>query len=117
MAKRFIISEEEKGDILSKYGLVNEQMNQQKGVDVQMGKIKPEMGGKYCFGDPKRLQATYGYNVKLYKVKSGDTLSDIASKYPGVSSVDEIIATNRSCNLGKGLKGGDVIAITILPSM
>ena len=117
MAKRFIITEEEKGDILSKYGLVSEQMNQQKAVEVQMQKIKPDMGGKYCFGDPKRLQATYGYNVKLYKVKSGDTLSDIASKYPGVSSVDEIIATNRSCSLGKGLKSGDVIAITILPSM
>jgi hypothetical protein len=27
MAKRFIITEEEKGDILSKYGLINEQDN------------------------------------------------------------------------------------------
>jgi len=117
MAKRFIISEDEKRDIRSRYGLVNEQMNKQQAVDVQMTTIKPEMGGKYCFGDPKRVQATYGYNVKLYKVKSGDTLSGIAAKYPGVSSVDEIIATNRSCNLSQGLKGGDVIAITILPSM
>ena len=54
-----------------------------------MEKIKPEMGGKYCFGDPKRLQSAYGYNVKLYKVKSGDTLSDIASKHPGVTNVDD----------------------------
>ena len=117
MTKRFIISEEERSDIRAKYGLVNEQMNRQQAVDVQMRTIKPEMGGKYCFGDPKRIQSLYGYNVKLYKVKSGDTLSDIASKYPGVASVDEIISTNKSCNLSKGLKGGDVIAITILPSM
>jgi predicted Zn-dependent protease len=117
MSKRFIISEEEKGDILSKYGLVSEQMNRQKEVSTQMEKIKPEMGGKYCFGDPKRLQSEVGNNVKLYKVKSGDTLSEIASKYPGVSDVDEIIATNKSCQLSKGLRGGDVIAIVMLPSM
>jgi nucleoid-associated protein YgaU len=117
MTKRFIISEEEKSDIRAKYGLVNEQMNRQQSVDIQMRTIKPEMGGKYCFGDPKRVQSTYGDNVKLYKVKSGDTLSGIAAKYHGISSVDEIIATNRSCNLSQGLKGGDVIAITILPSM
>ena len=117
MAKRFIISEEEKGDILSKYGLVSEQMNQQKEVSAQMEKIKPEMGGKYCFGDPKRLQSAYGYNVKLHKVKSGDTLSDIASKHPGVTNVDDLIRINKSCMLSKGLKSGDVIAIVIMPEM
>jgi predicted Zn-dependent protease len=117
MAKRFIITEEEKGDILSKYGLVSEQMNQQKEVSVQMNNIKPEMGGKYCFGDPKRLQSAYGYNVKLYKVKSGDTLSDIASKHPGVTSVDDLIRINKGCSLSKGLKSGDVIAIVIMPEM
>ena len=40
MAKRFIISEEEKGDILSKYGLLKEQMNRLPDIDVQMKKIK-----------------------------------------------------------------------------
>lgn len=117
MSKRFIITEEEKGDILSKYGLVSEQMNQQKDVDVQMEKIKPEMGGKYCFGDSKRLKSAYGNNVKLYKVKSGDTLSDIASKHPGVTSVDDLIRINKGCSVSKGLKSGDVIAIVMMPSM
>jgi predicted Zn-dependent protease len=117
MTKRFIITEEEKDDILSKYGLVSEQMNQQKAVDVQMEKIKPEMGGKYCFGDSKRLQSAYGYNVKLYKVKSGDTLSDIASKHPGVTTVDDLIRINKGCSVSKGLKSGDVIAIVLMPEM
>ena len=117
MTKRFIITEEEKDDILSKYGLVSEQMNQQKAVDTQMEKIKPETGGKYCFGDPKRLQSAYGYNVKLYKVKSGDTLSDIASKHPGVTTVDDLIRINKGCSVSKGLKSGDVIAIVLMPEM
>ena len=97
--------------------VIEEQMNQQKAVDVQMEKIKPEMGGKYCFGDPKRLQAAYGYNAKLHKVKSGDTLSGIASRHPGVTSVDDLIRINKSCMLSKGLKSGDVLAIVIMPEM
>ena len=97
--------------------VIEEQMNTQTPIDVQMKKIRPEMGGKYCFGDPRRIKATYGNNVKLHKVKTGDTLSDISVKYPGVASVDEVIATNRSCQLSKGLKAGDVIAIVMLPSM
>ena len=39
MAKRFIISEEEKGDILSKYGLVNEQMNQMTSKEADVLEI------------------------------------------------------------------------------
>jgi hypothetical protein len=97
--------------------VIEEQMNMQTPIDVQMTKIKPEMGGKYCFGDPKRLKATYGDNVKLHKVKTGDTLSAIAAKTPNLSDVDEIIAVNRSCQLSKGLKAGDVIAIVMMPSM
>ena len=97
--------------------VIEEQMNRQKAVDVQMEKIKPETGGKYCFGDPKRLQSAYGYNVKLYKVKSGDTLSDIASKHPGVTSVDDLIRINKGCSVSKGLKSGDVIAIVLMPEM
>jgi nucleoid-associated protein YgaU len=115
MAKIIRLTESDLTNIVRR--VIEEQMNTQTPVDVQMTKIKPEMGGKYCFGDPRRLKATYGNNVKLHKVKSGDTLSGIAAKYPGVASVDEIIATNRSCQLSKGLKGGDVIAIVMLPSM
>jgi hypothetical protein len=97
--------------------VIEEQMNKQTPIDIQMTKIKPEMGGKYCFGNPQRLKMDVGNNVVLIKVKSGDTLSGIASKYPGVSSVDEIITTNKGCALTKGLRGGDVLAITLVPSM
>lgn len=115
MAKIIRLTESDLTNIVRR--VIEEQMNTQTPIDVQMTKIKPEMGGKYCFGDPRRLKATYGNNVVLHKVKSGDTLSGIAAKYPGVASVDELIATNRSCQLSKGLKGGDVIAVVMLPSM
>ena len=115
MAKIIRLTESDLTNIVRR--VIEEQMNMQTPIDVQMTKIKPEMGGKYCFGNPQRMKSTYGNNIKLYKVKSGDTLSGIASKYPGVSDTDEIIATNKGCALAKGLRGGDVIAITILPSM
>ena len=115
MAKIIRLTESDLNRIVKR--VIEEQMNRQKAVDVQMEKIKPEMGGKYCFGDPKRLQSAYGYNVKLYKVKSGDTLSDIASKHPGVTSVDDLIRINKGCLVSKGLKGGDVLAIVMMPSM
>ena len=115
MTKIIRLTESDLNRIVSR--VIEEQMNRQKAVDVQMEKIKPEMGGKYCFGDPKRLQSAYGYNVKLHKVKSGDTLSGIAAKHPGVTSVDDLIRINKSCSLSKGLKSGDVIAIVVMPEM
>lgn len=115
MAKIIRLTESDLNRIVKR--VIEEQMNTQTPIDVQITKIKPEMGGKYCFGDPKRLKAAYGNNVKLHKVKSGETLSGIAAKYPEVASVDELIATNKSCQLSKGLKGGDVIAVVMLPSM
>lgn len=115
MAKIIRLTESDLTNIVRR--VIEEQMNMQTPIDIQMTKIKPEMGGKYCFGNPQRMKSNYGNNVKLYKIKSGDTLSGIASKYPGVSDVDEIIATNKSCQLSKGLRGGDVIAIVIAPSM
>ena len=114
MAKIIRLTESDLTNIVRR--VIEEQMNSQEDISVQMTKIKPEMGGKYCFGDPRRLKATYGNNVQLHKVKSGDTLSGIVSKYHGVTSVDEIIGINRSCPLSKGLKGGDVIAIITAPS-
>lgn len=115
MAKIIRLTESDLTNIVRR--VIEEQMNAQTPIDIQMTKIKPEMGGKYCFGNPQRMKSTYGNNVKLHKVRTGDTLSGIASKYPGVSSVDEIIATNKGCVLSKGLKGGDVIAIVMTPSM
>jgi hypothetical protein len=114
MAKRFIISEDEKRDIRSKYGLIDEQMNSQKPIEVQMKSVKPEMGGKYCF-DPVRLTKDSGNNSILYKVKSGDSLSTIAQKYSN-ADVNTIINDNNKCVLKLGVKGGDVIAISLMPS-
>jgi predicted Zn-dependent protease len=115
MAKIIRLTESDLTRIVNR--VIEEQMNMQQDIDVQMKKIKPDMGGKYCFGSPQRMKSNYGNNVKLYKVKSGDTLSEIASKYPGVTSVDSLIAINKSCALNKGLRGGDVIAIVIAPEM
>ena len=97
--------------------VIEEQMGMQQDIDVQMRKIKPEMGGKYCFGSPQKMKAAYGYNVQLHKVKSGDTLSGIAAKHPGVTDVEDLIRINKGCMLSKGLKSGDVIAIVIAPEM
>jgi LysM repeat protein len=97
--------------------VIQEQMNTQTPIEVQMTKVVREKGGKYCFGSPQKVKSIYGDNVKLYKVKQGDTLSGIVSKYPGTGSVEEIIATNRVCSLQKGVKAGDVIALILLPSM
>jgi hypothetical protein len=97
--------------------VIEEQMNTQQDINAQMVKIKPEMGGKYCFSSPQRMKSTYGNNIKLHKVKSGDTLSGLASKYSSTNDVDSIIAVNKGCQLTKGLKSGDVLAIVLAPSM
>jgi LysM repeat protein len=120
MSKRFIISEEEKNDIRSIYGLVNEQMNHQEPIDSQLRKVKPEMGGKYCFGKQtlQQLKSNIGNrNLLLHKVKTGDTLSGIAAQHPGTVSESELINTNKGCELSKGLRAGDVIIMSIVPSM
>jgi predicted Zn-dependent protease len=115
MAKIIRLTESDLNRIVKR--VIEEQMNMQQDINLQMKKIKPEMGGKYCFGNPQKMKSAYGYNVKLHKVKSGDTLSGIASKHPGVTNVEDLIRINNSCSLDKGLKSGDVIAIVIMPEM
>lgn len=115
MAKIIRLTESDLTRIVNR--VIEEQMNMQQDIDVQMKKIKPEMGGKYCFGNPQRMKSNYGNNVLLHKVKGGDTLSGIAAKHPGVTDVDELIRINKGCMLSKGLKSGDVIAIVIAPQM
>ena len=68
----------------------------------------------------EQAKAIFDKQVKtgaLVGFKSGDTLSDIASKHPGVTNVDDLIRINKGCMLSKGLKSGDVIAIVIAPEM
>jgi predicted Zn-dependent protease len=115
MAKIIRLTESDLNRIVKR--VIEEQMNMQQDINLQMKKIKPEMGGKYCFGNPQKMKSAYGYNVKLHKVKSGDTLSGIASKHPGVTNVEDLIRINNSCSLDKVLKSGDVIAIVIMPEM
>jgi hypothetical protein len=120
MSKRFIISEEEKNDIRSIYGLVNEQMNRQEPIDSQLRKVKPDMGGKYCFGKQtlQQLKSNVGdTNLLLHKIKTGDTLSGLAAQHPGTVSESELISTNKGCQLSSGLRAGDVVIMAILPSM
>ena len=114
MAKVIRLTESDLNRIVKR--VIEEQMNSQNTLQSQMNKVKPEMGGKYCFGNPQRVMATYGNNVILHKIKGGDTLSGIAAKYPGIADVESLISVNRACPLSKGLKGGDVIAIITAPS-
>lgn len=114
MAKVIRLTESDLNRIVKR--VIEEQMNIQAPLETQMARIRPEMGGKYCFGNPKGVKSLYGDNIVLHKVKSGDTLSGIAAKYPGVSGVEDIIATNKGCVLTKGLKSGDVLAIVLAPS-
>jgi LysM repeat protein len=53
----------------------------------------------------------------LHKVKTGDTLSGIAAQHPGIVSESELINRNKGCDLSKGLRAGDVIIMSIVPSM
>lgn len=100
--------------------LVMEQMNHQEPIDSQIRKIKPDMGGKYCFGKQtlQQLKTNVGdRNLLLHKIKSGDTLSGISSQHPGTVSERELINYNKGCNLSSGIKVGDVIIMAIVPSM
>ena len=65
MAKRFIITEEEKGDILSKYGLVNEQnepIEYKKAVQCFLNKK-----GYKCFGVDPAKNINQNQNLTIYK--------------------------------------------------
>ena len=100
--------------------LVNEQMSHQEPIDVQLNKIKPDMGGKYCFGKQtlQQLKTDMGdRNLLLYKIKSGDTLSGISAQHPGTVSESELINYNKGCQLSSGVKAGDVLIMVIIPSM
>lgn len=113
MAKIIRLTESDLTNIVKR--VIEEQMNKQTPIKVQMTKIKPENGGKYCFGDPNRLTSSYGDSMKLHKIKTGETLSGLADEYS--MGVNEIISSNKGCQLSKGLKAGDVIAIVMMPSM
>jgi hypothetical protein len=97
--------------------VIEEQSKIQTPIENMMKKIKPESGGKYCFSNPKQLNDAYGSKLKLYKIKSGDTLSGIISNHRGVGGTDSIVSINEKCNLSKNIKAGDVIVIGLLPSM
>lgn len=82
----------------------------QEPVEKQMSKIKPGIGGKYCF-DPKKY---YGESdQKIYLIKAGDTLETLGRIG---NSMENILNQNNLCQLKKGLKAGDVIIFSMAPN-
>lgn len=83
-----------------------------------MNGTKPAEGGKYCFtkeGLIKTIENGGSKNLKLYRIKSGDTLS----KYQNMTDQDRfIISVNNLCKLEnpKEFRAGDVIAVDFTPS-
>lgn len=82
----------------------------QEPVEKQVAKIKPGIGGKYCF-NPKDY---YGEsNQKVHLIKRGDTLEALGRIG---NSMENILYQNTLCELRKGLKAGDVIIFSMAPS-
>ena len=117
MSKRLVITEEERNEIRGKYNLMEQDSNGYGDVSVQMAKVRPDAGCKYCF-DPKKFTRDVigGANtsLKLHKIKQGDTLSGIISNIPSHDK-NELLNDNSLCPLKLGLKVGDVIIVNWQP--
>jgi len=92
--------------------VINEQPSsgdRDKIADQMMGKVKPDTNAKYCFTQKKLANEILagGKNyIKLYKIKTGDTLS----KIKGFTEQD-LISMNPNCQLNdpKKFRAGDVL--------
>ena len=98
--------------------LVKRVVNEQRGaakaivsdaiVNAKYNSVKPDQGGKYCFSKEKLKQTieAIGSNYTiLYKLKTGDTLSELEKKVGG----DYVNSMNPDCKLTKRFRAGDVI--------
>lgn len=93
--------------------VLEEQKNEwfmQEPVEKQIAKIKPGVGGKYCF-DPKKFIGEY--DQRVYLIKPGDTLESLGRIG---NSMENILYQNNLCPLKKGIKAGDVIIFSMAPS-
>ena len=113
LEKRFLTEQPEK-----------EELN--KIVDDMLNKTKPNDNAKYCFTreNLKNQILISGFKyIKLYKIKSGDTLSEVKNKL----GIDQNVShMNPNCNKGnkntnednlKEFRVGDVIMYSTRPSM
>jgi hypothetical protein len=69
-------------------------------IEQQMKKVKPDVGGKYCFSPQmaQRLRRESGLEHLVYKVKQGDVLSKLIQKNGGpANSIHSIEYGNDLC--------------------
>lgn len=84
------VTVDDRGDVLAVSGTVNSEAAKQS-VWEEYGRLDPDMGSGDLLLD---LQVVEGGGGEVYEVKSGDSLSKIASHYDGVSW-KEIFEANR----------------------
>ena len=84
------VTVDDRGDVLAVSGTVNSEAAKQS-VWEEYGRLDPDMGSGDLLLD---LQVVEGGGDEVYEVKSGDSLSKIASHYYGVSW-KEIFEANR----------------------
>ncbi|MGB5036334.1 MAG: LysM peptidoglycan-binding domain-containing protein [Blastocatellia bacterium] len=84
------VTVDDRGDVLAVSGTVNSEAAKQS-VWEEYGRLDPDMGSGDLLLD---LQVVEGGGAEVYEVKSGDSLSKIASHYDGVSW-KEIFEANR----------------------
>jgi len=123
--KRIIISDDEKNNIRQMHESFKENgrvVEEQTSVgrpllSKQMEKIKPDVGGKYCFSNNKikSIESINDTSYIVYKIKAGDTINDIAMRGNGKENIE---LSNDLCpeiKQGK-IKVGDVIIYSLSPS-
>ncbi len=91
-------------------------------IEQQMKKVKPDVGGKYCFSPQmaQRLRKESGLAHLVYKVKQGDVLSKLIQKNGGLAnSIYSIEYANDLCpEIKKGIiKTGNVIVFSTFPDV
>ena len=77
-------------------------------VNAKYNSVKPDQGGKYCFSKKKlkeTIEAIGSRYTILYKLKTGDTLSELEVTAGG----DYVNSMNPDCNLTTRFIAGDVI--------
>ena len=82
-------------------------------VKEQMKKVKPDVGGKYCFSQKRLAEVADQPYFIVHKIKTGDTLEKLGNWGNGL---DALKFDNNLCDLKKSLRAGDVILVSMAPS-
>lgn len=107
-------------NVLNEQSGPNNFFGYQESVDTQMKKVKPDVGGKYCFTNQtlnyeKKINDRY---TLIYKIKKGDVLSKFDQDNGGFANdIDWIKQHNNLCPEIKNnvIKVGDVIIVATNP--